>query len=476
MRNHQTPLNRSKITKSACLKYAMGMLIWFISVFSVTAQNVVVKGTVKTSDGLPLPGATVVIKGTTNGTMTTTTGEFSFNAKSGDVLQVSFVGFIKQEVIAGNSPITIVLEEEVRALEGVVVIGYGSVRKSDVTGSVGTVKVKNLQSIPSNSIDGLLQGRSAGLYVINNSQDPGAGSTVKIRGGSSLRGSNAPLLVVDGFPMGDAGNLKQINPADIASVEVLKDASASAIYGSRGANGVIIVTTNRAKEGTSSVNIKQQTSVSRFSSKLNLWRDPVLMAQISNEGRINANLTPVYNGQINSTGIYYPSVQELADGTWPYYTEWDKIAFRDTPVSNNTTLTISSANAKTSYNLGFNYYDENGVYVEDDYKKGIVNLAINHKVFDNFTIRTSNIVSKGYRNYNGGLAYYRNPIWPVYNKDGSYFQAGVNDYSNPVAITDKVTNKSNTIDLISSLQFDLQLTSYLNLKSQVNYKYGNSIR
>jgi TonB-linked SusC/RagA family outer membrane protein len=475
MRKLQEISNQSETPKSSCFKYFLGFLIWLFSVCNVSAQNIDVKGIVKTTDGQSLPGATVVIKGTTKGTTTSVNGEFSLNAKAGDLLQVSFIGFVAQDVVAVSSPLTIVLIEEMKALEGVVVIGYGSVRKSDITGSVGTVKVKNLQSIPSNSIDGLLQGRSAGLYVINNSQDPGAGSTVKIRGGSSLRGSNAPLLVVDGFPMGDAGNLKQINPADIAAVEILKDASASAIYGSRGANGVIIVTTNRAKEGTSSINIKQQTNVSRFNSKLNLWRNPVLMAQLSNEGRVNANLPPVYNGEVNSTGIYYPTVEELTDGTWPYYTEWDKVVFRETPVSNNTTLTISSANAKTSYNLGLNYYDENGVYIEDDYKKGIVNLAINHKVYDNFTIRTSNIVSKGYRNYNGGLSYYRNPIWPVYNEDGSYFLSGPTDYSHPLAITENVTNKSNTLDLISSMQFDWQIFKYLNLKSQVNYKYGTSI-
>ena len=475
MRNHQKCPNQSESPNSKCFKYFLGVLIWFLSVFAVEAQNIDVKGIVKTSDGQPLPGATVVIKGTTTGTTTLINGEFSLKAKPGDFLQISFIGFIPQEAVAGSSPLNIVLLQDVRDIEGVVVIGYGSVRKSDITGSVGTVKVKPLQSIPANSIDGLLQGRSAGLYVTNNSQDPGAGSTVKIRGGSSLRGSNAPLLVVDGFPLGDAGDLKQINPADIASVEVLKDASASAIYGSRGANGVIIVTTNRAKEGTTRINIKQQTIVSRFNSKLNLWRDPVLMAQLSNEERVNANLPPLYNGTTNSTGVYYPSVQELTNGTWPYYTEWDKVVFRDNPVSNNTTLSISSANAKTSYNLGFNYFDEKGVYIKDDYKKGIVNFSVNHKVYDNFTIRNSNIITKGYRNNNGGLSYYRNPLWPVYNLDGSYFLAGANDYSHPIAITENVTNKSNSLDLISSLQFDWQIIPALNIKSQVNYKYGTYI-
>ena len=475
MRKHLKNASQSNHQKSNCSKYFLGVLIWFLSVFSVTAQNLEVKGIVKTEDGKSLPGATVLIKGTTIGATTSANGEFSLKAKNGDILQVSYIGFVTQEAAAGNSNLLFVLKEESKGIEGVVVIGYGSVRKSDMTGSVSSIKLKTLQNIPSNTIDGLLQGRSAGLKVINSSQDPGAGAVIQIRGGSSLRGSNAPLLVVDGFPLGDAGNLKQINPADIASVEVLKDASASAIYGSRGANGVIIITTNRAKEGTTRVNIKQQTTVSRFNSKLNLWRDPVLMAQLSNEERVNAGLPPLYIGATNSTGVYYPSVEELTSGSWPNNTAWDKVVFRDAPVSDNTTLSISSANQKTSYNLGINYFDEKGVYIEDNYKKGIVNLGINHKVFDNFTIRTSNIFSKGYRNNNGGLDYTRNPLWPIYNEDGTYFLAGANDYSHPLALTDHVTNKTNSLDYLSSMQFDWQILSCVNIKSQVNYKYGSYI-
>src|SRR3712207_3580400 len=180
-------------------------------------------------------------------------------------------------------PYTTLFRSDEQTLDQVVVIGYGSVKKSDLTGSVTSVKMTDLKTSPSNSVEGLLQGRAAGLQVVNASQDPGARSTVRIRGGSSLNGSNAPLVVVDGFPLGDAGDLKQINPADIVNLEVLKDASASAIYGSRGANGVIMVTTKRAKTGTTTVSLHQQTTLSQFSGKLNLWRDPVLMAQLNNE-------------------------------------------------------------------------------------------------------------------------------------------------------------------------------------------------
>ena len=474
MKKHQNHQISGNCQKSNFCKTVLMAFILLISFFSLNAQTPVYKGVVGTTDGQPLTGATVVVKGTTNGTITSVKGEFSINAEEGDILIVSFMGYITEEVTVNKKELNLQLREDILSLDDVVVIGYGSVRKSDMTGSVGSVNAKPFQSIPSNSIEGLLQGRSAGLQVINSSQDPGAGSTVQIRGGSSLRGSNSPLLVVDGFPLGDAGNLKQINPADIASVEILKDASASAIYGSRGANGVIMITTNKAKEGTTRISFKQQTTISRFSSKLNLWRDPVLMAQLSNEDRINANLPGLYIGETNSNGVYYPSVEELVNGSWPHNTAWDKIVFRDAPILNNSTLSISSANEKTSFNLSLNYFDEQGMNIEDDYKKGIVNLGVDHKVFDNFTIKTSNIFSKGFRNSNGGLSYYRNPLWPVFNPDGSYFLTGVNDYSHPLAITNHKINKNNSADYLSSWMADWQLAKSLNIKSQVNYKYGSS--
>ena len=452
-------------------------IMFNLAIWSSFAQSFKVHGTVASKQGESIPGVSIVEKGTMNGTITNVSGEYQIELTTQDpVLVFSFVGYKSTEIkVNGKSLLDVTLEEEVHGLDEVVVVGYGTVKKSDLTGSVSTVKVEALNNTPANSIDGLLQGRSAGLQVINSSQDPGASSTVRIRGGSSLRGSNSPLVVVDGFPLGEAGNLKQINPADIVSVEVLKDASASAIYGSRGANGVIMITTNKAKEGTTTVNIRQQTTLSQFSSKLSLWNNPILMAQLNNEDRVNAKLPPLFIGATNSNGVYYPSIEELQNGTWPHFTHWDEIVFRDAPTSNNTTLSINSANQKTSFNLSVNYFDEQGVYIEDDYQKGIIKLAVDHKVLDNLTIRTSNLFSKNYRNNNGGLAYYRNPLWPVYNADGSYFLAGKNDYSHPLALTEHVTNKGNGLDYISSWMVDFQILDYLNLKSQVNYKYGSSI-
>ena len=376
-------------------------------------------------------------------------------------------------VVGNERTIDVTLEDDSQVLEQVVVIGYGSVKKSDLTGSVATVKMDKLHEIPANSVEGLLQGRAAGLQVVNSSQDPGASSTVRIRGGSSLNGSNSPLVVVDGFPLGDAGDLKQINPADIVNIEVLKDASASAIYGSRGANGVIMVTTKRAKTGTTSITVRQQVTMSQFSSKLDIWRDPILMASLNNEARVNGGLEPMYVGKINSAGIYYPSISELMT-TWNTRTDWEDLVFRNTPISNNTTATVSSSNDRTMFNLSANYYTDQGMYKEDSYKKGGYNLSVDHNIFDNFKIRFSNILSAGWRNTNNGLAYWRNPIYPVYHEDGSYYLLNSSDYGHPIAISDNQVNKSQMLDVISSLALEWQILPELKLTEQLNYKFGKS--
>lgn len=441
-----------------------------------TPDKITVSGNVRDNAGEPLIGATVRVKGQSAGTITDVDGNYSLKSvpRTG-ILEFSYVGMQNKEVpVAGKKTIHVMLTDDALQLEQVVVIGYGSVKKSDVTGAVASVKTEALKQIPSNSVEGLLQGRAAGLQVVNASQDPGAGSTVRIRGGSSLRGSNSPLVVVDGFPLGDAGDLKQINPADIVNMEILKDASASAIYGSRGANGVIMITTKRAKTGTTTVTVRQQVTISQFDTKLDLWRDPVMMASLNNESRINGGLDPLYIGKTSSTGVYYPSIEELQT-TWTTNTRWDDLVFRDTPVSNNTTATVSSSNDKTNFNLSANYYTDNGMYIKDSYSKGGYNLSIDHNIYDNFKVRFSNILSRGTRNSNGGLAYWRNPIYPVYDDGGDYYLTNASDFGHPMAITDLQKNKSKTLDVISSGALEWQLLPYLKLTTQLNYKYGTSV-
>lgn len=472
--------NESKSWWHVFLSWQIMALCMFFSNIPVSyAQSpdkITVAGCVKDAAGDFLIGATVQVKGMSGGTITDIDGNYILkDVPRTATLVFSYVGMQNKEVpVNGKSTINVTLLDDALQLEQVVVIGYGSVKKSDVTGSVTSVKTEALKEIPANSVEGLLQGRAAGLQVINSSQDPGAGATVRIRGGSSLRGSNAPLVVVDGFPLGDAGDLKQINPSDIVNMEILKDASASAIYGSRGANGVIMITTKRAKTGTTSITVRQQITLSQFDTKLDLWRDPVLMASLNNESRINGGLDPLYVGKVSSTGVYYPSVEELQT-TWTTNTRWDDLVFRDTPVSNNTTATISSSNDRTVFNLSANFYTDNGMYIKDDYTKGGYNLSVDHNIYDNFKVRFSNILSRGVRNANGGLSYWRNPIYPVYDENGDYYLTNASDFSHPMAITDLQKNETKSLDVISSVALEWQLFPFLKLTSQLNYKFGKSV-
>ena len=472
--------NESKSWWHVFLSWQIMALCMFFSNIPVSyAQSpdkITVAGCVKDAAGDFLIGATVQVKGISGGTITDIDGNYILkDVPRTATLVFSYVGMQNKEVpVNGKSTINVTLLDDALQLEQVVVIGYGSVKKSDVTGSVTSVKTEALKEIPANSVEGLLQGRAAGLQVINSSQDPGAGATVRIRGGSSLRGSNAPLVVVDGFPLGDAGDLKQINPSDIVNMEILKDASASAIYGSRGANGVIMITTKRAKTGTTNITVRQQITLSQFDTKLDLWRDPVLMASLNNESRINGGLDPLYVGKVSSTGVYYPSVEELQT-TWTTNTRWDDLVFRDTPVSNNTTATISSSNDRTVFNLSANFYTDNGMYIKDDYTKGGYNLSVDHNIYDNFKVRFSNILSRGVRNANGGLSYWRNPIYPVYDENGDYYLTNASDFSHPMAITDLQKNETKSLDVISSVALEWQLFPLLKLTSQLNYKFGKSV-
>ncbi|MCQ2115150.1 MAG: TonB-dependent receptor [Bacteroidales bacterium] len=443
--------------------------------FAQTKVNV--HGVVKDAAGEPIVGASVVLPGTTTGTISGIDGDFSLrNVPKDATLAVECLGYASQTIqLGGRTELSIVLEEDTMFIEETVVVGYGQMKKSDLTGSVSSVKTEILTDTPSNSIDGLLQGRVAGVQVINSSQDPGASSTIRIRGNSSLNGSNAPLVVIDGFPYGEAGAFNSINPQDIISMEVLKDASASAIYGSRGANGVILITTRKAKGNLTRVSVRQQTTISSFSKDLDIWRDPVLMAMISNEGRKNAGLTEQYIGAVNTNGIYYPSINELQT-SWTTNTRWDELVFRACPVSDNTTIQIQSSNDRTMFTASANYFLDNGMYIKDNYNKFGGNFAVEHKIIDNLTLKASANITHSKRHDNGYLSYNRNPIFPVYNEDGSYWQYSVQDYYHPLALTELQKNETKGMNLISYFAANYQVLPCLNLTAQLNYKHGETVQ
>ena len=436
-----------------------------------------VHGKVTDPTGAPVAGASVVVAGTMNGTSADVNGNYTLTKVASDaVLQVSFIGYVsEEEAVNGRTTVNFILHEDNELLEEIVVVGYGQMKKSDLTGSVASVKTESITNVPANSIESLMQGRIAGVQITNNSQEPGASSIVRVRGNSSVNGSNAPLLVVDGFPFGDAGNLSQINPQDIVSMEVLKDASASAIYGSRGANGVILITTNKAAAGRTSISVRQQTTLSQMTSRLDLWYDPVLMAITQNEAKINAGLTPLYVGAINANGVYYPSIEELQT-TWTTNTRWEDLVLRETPVSNNTTVQVRSANDKTSFLASANYYRNNGVFVDDYYQKFGGKFSIDHKLFQNFTLKTGANITYGKRNYNPGRSFNRNPIFPVYDGEGNYWLYSASDYYHPIALKELSTNTTQGTSVIANAGIDWKIFKGFTLTSQFNFKHDESIQ
>lgn len=446
----------------------------------VSAQSGrVVSGVVKDSENNPLPGVSILVKGTSTGTAADADGKYSLQIENTEaVLVYSFVGFISQEIKVGDrSSIDVTMVDDISTLSEVVVIGYGEVKKSDLTGSVAKIGSKDLNKVPAASVDQLLQGRAAGLQVINPSGEPGASATIRVRGLSSFNGSNSPLMVVDGFPWGDAGNLKQINPEDIESIEVLKDASASAIYGSRGANGVILITTKKGKSGEAKITFSTLLTRSTLPDKLDVWSDPVDVAIIDNEARINGGLDPLFVGA-EYLGTYYPSVAELRGEDpnkpkWPHRVYWPDEVYRN-PISQSYTLTATGGTDKTKYSVSGNYYNEQGLAIENDYKRYNVRANVDQKIHKNITLGTNLLITQIHRN-GGGLSADRSPVFPMYDTDGNYFKIAPLDFGHPIAYANEVLNESQTIDVLGSLSLNWEITPWLSFRTLVSNKYGNSI-
>ena len=448
----------------------------FLTITGLAQNRLNLSGTVTDQDGYPVAGAAVLVDGTGKYAVSADNGTWAIDGvASNATLTVSCLGYEDASVpVDGRAVVNIVLNESSIMLEETVAIGYGRMKKSDLTGSVASVKTEDLVSKPANSIENLMQGRIAGVQVTNASQDPGASSTVRVRGNSSLNGSNSPLVVIDGFPYGEAGAISQINPQDIISMEVLKDASASAIYGSRGANGVILITTRKAQGTKTRVSVHQQTTLSQFTQPLHLWRDPVLMAMLSNESRANSGLTQLYIGATNANGVYYPSIDELQT-TWTTNTRWDEIVFNKAPISDNTTVQVQSSNDKTMFTASANYYRDNGMYIEDTYTKYGANFAVDHQVYANLRMKASANITTNKRHDNGYLSYNRNPIFPVYDEEGNFWQYSVQDYYHPLALTKFRKQDKSGLNVISYMAADWRPFEWLDITGQVNYKHGETI-
>jgi len=462
-------------------------LFFLLALLSAQAElwaQVAVSGTVTdATKGDPLPGVSILIKGTSQGGVSDVNGNFNLQAPDANsILVFSFIGYQSKEVPVNNqSRINVSLEVDNKALEEVVVVGYGAVKKSDLTGSVATLKGGDLNKTPASSVDQLLQGKLPGVQVMTSSGQPGAGATIRIRGASSLNGSKDPLIVVDGYPWGDAGNLKQINPEDIESIEVLKDASSAAIYGSRGANGVIMITTKKGRVGETRITFSSLNTISTLAVKPDLWRDPIEEAIYANEAAINGGAIAAdipYTG-VTRAGVYYPSIAELRGldpdkAQWPYNTDWVDLVYRN-PFSQSYTLSASGGSEKTRYSLSGNYYKEEGLSINNGYNKYTGKFNLDQQLSKAVTAGT-NIVLAHTRNNGFGLSVDRSRIFPAYDENGNYFQIGSTDYGNPLSLANEVLNTTKTIDVLATVYVDAKIKEWLQFRTQLSTKYGNSVQ
>ena len=374
---------------------------------SVTQQGVTVKGVVKDAKGEPIIGATVTEKGTKNATVTDFDGNYSLNVSSRNtVLVVSYIGFVAQEVKAGGD---VTLQEDNALLNEVVVIGYGTQRKGDITSAITSVKSEDFAQGNIRDAGDLIKGKVAGLTIANGSGDPNAASSIRLRGIISLEGGNSPLVLVDGLE----GSLSTVAPENIESIDVLKDASAAAIYGTRGAAGVIIITTKAGKrEARTTANYSGYFALSSFGKKLDMMDGSDIRA-----------------GKTNYTDRGYD-------------TDWLDAVSR-TALTHNHNVNISGGNKSTSYNADFTFRDQQGVFINTYGKEMRFNGGLSHWMFNDILKLQFNILKRWHENgpvdAAGQMVYrqalMRNPTEPIYGEDGDYYENfGINYYYNPVGI------------------------------------------
>lgn len=406
--------------------FAAVVCLLLLAVSEVRGQSQYeVTGRVTDRNAQPLAGASVIEKGTSRGMVTTADGSYTIRLSSPDaVLVYSFFGCKSQEIAAaGRTKIDVILQEDAIALEEVVAVGYGSMKKSDLTGAVSSIKSELLDNKPIASFDNALRGQIAGVQVRQNDGQPGGGASIRIRGTSSINGTNEPLYVIDGVPLISEsvteGQGLVINPLsslstnDIESIEVLKDASATAIYGARGANGVILVTTKRGREQRAEV---------RFSATLSLQTpeqaytalDGEQLAQLGKEAYENAGMV---------VPAYFQDPRSVVTRT-----DWLDEIFR-TAITQNYQVNFSGGTKKVNYNFSAGYFNQEGILINTDFNRytfrGQVAAEINDYIGFGSTVGYSQVTTEGYGNSDASLnlismAYDMNPAVPVYDADGNY--------------------------------------------------------
>lgn len=449
MQKYKMPISRLRMM--VCL---IGMLL----PMCMFAQQITVQGVVKDQTGETVIGASVMEKGTTNGTITGIDGDFSLNMSPNGTLVVSFVGYKTQEVqVKGQKQLQVVLSEDAEMLDEVVVIGYGTMKKSDLTGAVSSIGNKDIKDSPVSNLGQAIQGKISGVQIVDAGK-PGDNVSIKIRGLGSINNCD-PLVVIDGVPT-DLG-LSSLNMADVERLDVLKDASATAIYGSRGANGVVMITTKRGTEG------KGKLAVSANYSFQNATNVPSLLnaaqyAELSNDMMVNSGRNP------NSE---WANPSELGAGT-----DWMDELLR-TGVMQNYTVSYSGGNEKSHYYVSGGFLDQSGIVKSVNYRRFTFQSNSDAQVlkwlkFSNNITFSADTKKSG--SYNIGDALKALPIYPVKNEDGSWSGPDGNSEwygstRNPIGPTELDKSQTDGYNFLANLTAELTFTKWLKFKSTFGY-------
>ena len=364
-------MNLNFLSRKLCMVIFMCMLC-----LTAFAQGKKVSGIVKDGTGEPLIGVNVLVKGTTNGTITSFDGDYTLqNVKASDVLVVSYIGYLTQEIRVGNqSVINVTLKEDTKTLDEVVVIGYGTAKRKDITGSVASVSAEALSVVPVASATEALQGKMAGVQITTTEGSPDAEMKIRVRGGGSITQSNEPLYIVDGFPV---NSISDIPTSDIETIDVLKDASSTAIYGSRGANGVIIVTTKSGKEGKISVNYNAYYTSKKLADKLDVlsasdyakWQYELSMLDANKPDVINPEQYTKFLGNYEDIDLY----DNVATN------DWQKYIFGRIGHTFNHNLSINGGGDKMKFAFSYNHIDDKAIMQMSSFKRDNLSLKLNAK-------------------------------------------------------------------------------------------------
>lgn len=418
------------------------------------AQNLV-RGTVYDSQSEPVAGASVIIEGTKTGTTTDANGNYSIKASDKDVLVYSFLGMVDVKMAVGkNSIMNVRLMPDSFALDEAVTIGYGQAKKSDLTGSVASVKPAELKNTKVGMVSNALQGMAAGVQVTSGNLKPGADAGIVIRGAGSVNAGTAPLYVVDGVPM---SGLQDISTIDIASIEILKDASSAAIYGSRGSNGVVLITTKRGESGKARVSFNAQGGVQQMVNKQNMM-----------------NAQQYYDLVMTSGQAYTWTSEELRLLSAGKSTDWqDEVTQLGS--FQNYNISVAGGSEKMNHYLGVDYYDQKGIIKNSSFDKLTLRYNMDSKITDWFRAGARfNIVYSNLKNINeeqdsgyGTMfsAVSSQPTAPVYASDGEYFDGFLNTKANPVAMVELLDKSTKKLMAVGSAYLEIEPVKNLIIKT-----------